>query len=392
MGKALIVVFGVLFLGIAVVVGFKTLSGSAADDARETRYVYAYDAFVSGDSALRRHFDAWVAAEPSSSIPRAARGTYYVRMATAASEVRDSAGHHVPSADAAGRRWAALAREDARAAARLDNAEPMAPLILLSTVKIELDSAGMRDALDSALALRPTSLEARMRYMDGLLPEMGGSMTQMARFAASAQRHAAANPRLRSLVAMRDFEEGMRAGWDGRHAEAIEAFTRAIATQDYWRFRYVRGMEYFRTQALTQALIDLNRAVAERPGYAPALAGRAWVLAHLSNAEPRETRSRARERAEAQRQLAITLDRTDADVLASQGEDRGSGVPVPSRAVLAEMPLPPAFDRPADLLALRGGSSVECNPCEMRGTDPRGTAGGRACAEGSSRTPAGPAP
>lgn len=328
------------------------------DSEVEFRYVFAFDAFASGDSALQQHLDAWVAAEPTIAIARAARGLYFVRMAAAAKPLDEV--HPSAAATREISRWLALATADADAALRLDSSEFMAHVIRLGMIPLQWRGRETRDAYEAAVGLRPSSLHARALYIETLTPRFENPPSRMARFADSAQRHASVNPRLRVLRGMAAYERANDLAAREQHAAAIREFTIALAFGDYWRFRYERGMEYFRVDSLAKALIDLNRALAERPGYVPSLVGRALTFAHLARQLEGIERVRLMRRADEDVRVAALLDARDEDVrgILNGGAPPGGWATPPQPvggALVAVSPAPDALaplGRPADLLTL----------------------------------------
>jgi tetratricopeptide (TPR) repeat protein len=343
--------------GLEQAIALRQLRGDEESQV-ESRYVFAFDAFVSGDSALQPHLDSWVASSPSSAVARVARGLYFVQMAAAA-KPRDEV-QPTRASDREISRWVALAGADADAALRLDPAEVMAHVIRLEMIPLEWRGTETRDAYEAALRLRPSTLHGRALYLEQLTPRFDNPPSRMVRFADSAQRRVAVNPRLRVLRGMPAFEHARDLAVRERHDSAIVEFTHALAYGDYWQFRYERGMEYYRMDSLTKALVDLNRALAERPGHVPSLVGRALTFAHLAREREGSAHDDLMRRADEDVRVAALLDSRDADV-------RGvlNGSPPPGGWVLAGapstppqssvMPAPPpsGLDRPQNLLALR---------------------------------------
>jgi tetratricopeptide (TPR) repeat protein len=331
--------------------------GGDEESRAEARYLFAFDAFVSGDSALQPHLDSWVAASPSSAVARVARGIYFVQMAAAAMPRDESRPKRASDREIS--RWLALAGADADAVVRLDPSELMAHVIRLEMIPLEWRGREPREAYEAAIRLRPSTLHARALYLEQLTPRFDNPPARMLRFADSAQHFATLNPRLRVLLGMSAFERGRDLAVRERHVEAVAMFTKALAYGDYWQFRYERGMEYYRMDSLSKALVDLNRALGERPGHVPALVGRALTFAHLARARGEEGSADLMHRADADVRMAALLDARDPDV-------RGllNGSPPPGGWVASGIVASPAhqaaptapasgLDRPQDLLLLR---------------------------------------
>ena len=303
---------------------------AAADSRAESDYVFAFDALVSADPALQGHLDAWVAARPTAVLPRVARGLYFVQMAAAAhADSGDPARQEATNQRA---RMLFLARADARAAMRLDAKEPMSYMIPLYIIPFERDSAGSVVALNALVAIWPATLHGRAAFFEQLTPRVGNPLGRMAQFTDSAQQRASENPRLRVLRGMPAFERARVLAWDRKHESAIGEYSRALAYGEYWQFRYERGMEYFRIRSLPMALIDLNRALAERPGYVPALAYRALVLAHIAQQEPNWRDGAIFRRAQSDLARAIALDPQNEEVVYLMGDSPAMKLRVARRA------------------------------------------------------------
>lgn len=329
-----------------------------AQPAAEGRYVFAFDAFISGDSTVQRHLDAWVAAEPESVLPRVARGLYFVEMAwTPINRLdREPADYDYKES----RRWLSLARSDARAAIRIDSTEPAAHLITLRMIPVQRDTESTLESLRSYLARWPSTLLARTEYIEELTPRVGNPPARMIRFADSAQQLIRTNRRLAILRGWPAFERGRADGWKGRHIAAIKAYTSALASGDYWRFRYERGMEYFRADSLEKALVDLDKAIAERPGHVASLAGRASVLGHIARREKDWRTSATLKRAQADVDIAFALNRSAHEVVSIVGDSAAADPQTPSSnaaqatADVAVERAPPASPgTPLQMLALR---------------------------------------
>ena len=337
---------------------------AAADSRSESDYVFAFDALVSADPALQGHLDAWVVARPAAVLPRVARGLYFVQMAAAA-KAADSGNPARQEATNQRARMLFLARADARAAVRLDAKEPMSYMIPLNIIPFERDTAGSAAALNNLVAIWPATLHARAAYFEQLTPRLGNPPGRMAQFTDSAQERASENPRLRVLRGMPEFERARSLGWEGKHESAIAAYSRALAYGEYWRFRYERGMEYFRIRSLSMALIDLNRALAERPGYVPALAYRALVLAHIAQQEPNWRDGATFRRAQADLARAIALDPQNEEVIYLMGDSPAMELRVARRADTRATPAIGDAPAPAMGATARAPSAPTQTPNEI---------------------------
>jgi tetratricopeptide (TPR) repeat protein len=98
---------------------------------------------------------------------------------------------------------------------------------------------------------------------------------------------------------------------EGRKAEAIKAFGRALAHGDFWQFRYERGNLYFHADQNKEALEDLNKAVEQNPQDADALYERSWVSYELGFDAKGAARSAYFAQAYDDIVLSVALDPTD---------------------------------------------------------------------------------
>jgi hypothetical protein len=288
-----------------------------ADIRREGRYVFAFDAFVSGDSALQIHLDAWIDAEPGQARPRAARAAYFRAMASAA-VLHGPTARYADQASREIRYWDALARGDAEAGAEHDSTEVMAYAASLD------DCRSNETALAAIRRLWPGTVLLRARYMATASPSCGVTLQRMSRFAANQQGAARWNPRLRVLGHLPLFYETIYAADTLGSRRTLAVYSSILSHDDFWEVRYQRAGEYLKIQQYEAALVDLDHVIAERPGYAPALAWRAAALQGLAKRESGQVRADLRARSWRDAMTAASLNAKDPDVapLLSQGPAR----------------------------------------------------------------------
>jgi hypothetical protein len=246
-----------------------------ADNAREARYVFAFDAFARADSVLRPHLDAWIAQEPYAAVPRAARAVYFRAMAVAAARhgsteaERSESEHDI-------RRWTRLAQDDARAARRRDSTDVMGYAAVLDLCEVK------QEHFDAVIREWPGTLLLRARHLRALGPRCFGTLDSMTQEVVAQRLARPDDERLRVLEALPEFHMTYARADSTRHAATLEAYTTALSYGDFWEIRFARAVELLRVSELEAALVDLDRVIDERPGYAAALAWRAGTLKELA--------------------------------------------------------------------------------------------------------------
>ena len=173
------------------------------------------------------------------------------------------------------------------------------------------DESTMRQILDQGLRIQPYSFRLRAVYIQSLLPRWGGSYKSMTSFVEECEPYAARNPRIKALAGFVDYDRGRVLEKEGRKAEAIEAYGRALAHGDFWQFRYERADLYFHADRNKEALEDLNKAVEQNPQDPDALYERSWVSYELGFAAKGDARSAYFAQAYDDIVLSVALDPTD---------------------------------------------------------------------------------
>jgi hypothetical protein len=215
------------------------------------------------------------------------------------------------------RRWAALAYADATAGAKSDSTEVMAYAAML-------DRCGNGDD-DMAAIVRqwPGTVLLRARFLASLGPRCNGTLEGMSRFAATQQSALSLNPRLRVLGDLPAFYEAIYAAQTSGRRKTLAAYARALVRDDFWQVRYERALEYLHVPPrFDEALIDLDRVVEERPGYAPALAWRAATLRELAKRQSGLAKVRLMARAWKDIRAAKALNAEDPEVAIVLKSDR----------------------------------------------------------------------
>ena len=286
--------------------------------AAEAAYQYAFDAFSSGDTLLHAHLDAWIDAEPDVATARVARGVFFLRLATAARELRPDE-ELSDEARRESRRWVALAEADLRAARKLDPQGIMPLALILEIAPIDGSYSRARSVLDSALRERPTSVLLRVQLLELLSPRHYGSDSAMRNFVAAAEPHVARQPGLALLRGVADLERGIALANADKPVEAIRAYSHAIASGDYWRFFELRGMAYMQAGEFDCARADFTRALASRPGRASLLSWRSLSHASLAKRGDKSAGAAHWALALADLRLAAMLDVSDYKALGITG-------------------------------------------------------------------------
>lgn len=242
----------------------------------------AANAFASPDEALRVQLDAWVVATPAHFAPYLARGEHLTAVGFAARGT-DWA-HETP-----GENFAAMDAAFSPARVDLEKAVNLRPKLVAAMVQqIDIAMASrhidLQPAVDRAISTCPTCFLTRSAALEALEPRWGGSYAAMAKLAAAAP--VKLNAKLRLLPGYIDVDQGNVLWTAGKLDEALIAFDRACALGDHWAFLLARGKLRSERKEHAKALIDLDRALALRPGSPPVLVERARVHGALRHAEP----------------------------------------------------------------------------------------------------------
>jgi len=261
----------------------KLQSDFEADSRREYWMEDATATFESAEPELKEQLDEWVTATPQSFAPYLARAAHWVAVALARRGGK-YAGETSKASFAAMEEAFGYAQED------LTKALAIRPkLVAARGIEIEIHSnvserARMKAALHAALAVCRSCYIVRTRYIQSLEPRWGGSYAEMAAFATDAAR--AKNPRMRLLPGFIDRDKARLLWAEKKLGDALAAIDRACALGDGWSFLALRGRIRNARGELPQALADLDRAAAVRPGEPSVLFDRARVYTAMKRAEP----------------------------------------------------------------------------------------------------------
>jgi tetratricopeptide (TPR) repeat protein len=233
-----------------------------ADPTKELWTVRAVESFASASPELLPKLDAWVAANPASFAPHAARGAYWVEVAW--SRRGTKLARDTPDENFKGMHDAAdLARKDLRQAL-LHNPEQIAVLRQQVALSIPTSDDDLRKrALRDAERVCPTCFSVRSKNLVGLAPRWGGSYREMDDFAARAP--AAENPRLRLLRGYADDDRAKVALREEKLDEALGFADRACSLGPHWDFLQQRAQVRVRRDDFERALGDLDAAIELRP-------------------------------------------------------------------------------------------------------------------------------
>jgi tetratricopeptide (TPR) repeat protein len=290
------------------------LSAYADSVTRDYRMEYrlfdAYDAFDVAVPSLEPLLTSWVNQRPTSSAARLARGTYLNAAGWNARGTKfASATKHEQFVSMAA--YFRRANADFMVALALSPSSIVAYRGLLMLADAKKDPETTRQLLDRGLKIQPYSFRLRWTYMANLLPRWGGSYKEMTRFAEESAPYAARNPRIRALGGFVDLDKGRLLERDGRKAEAMEAYSRAVGFGNFCEFRYERGELFWRTKRNKAALEDLNRALLQCPQHADALYDRSEVTYALGLVTSGTARSAYFAQAYDDIEMAVALDPTD---------------------------------------------------------------------------------
>jgi tetratricopeptide (TPR) repeat protein len=233
-----------------------------AEPAKELWPIRAVESFGSAQPALLPKLDAWVAASPTSFAPYAARGAHWVEVAYARRGSKWA--RETPEANFAGMRAAAT-----HAQADLERALALAPksvatLRLLIHLSIPLSDRARADAaVKAAERVCPTCFSVRAAYLVGLEPRWGGSYREMEDYATRVPVRL--NARLKLLPGYADGERSDVARNQKNLGEALRFANAACALGEHWDFLSTRADVLIAQHDTEHALIDLDKAIDQRP-------------------------------------------------------------------------------------------------------------------------------
>ena len=140
-----------------------------------------------------------------------------------------------------------------------------------------------KDSLKSAIEACPACFTVRAQYMEGLAPRWNGSFDEMNRFAEESMRSGEGNSRIKTLRGFTYCEQARQARLENHNTEAAALAAKALGYGEYWRFYNERAAAYYNLNRFQEALTDLNRAIALRPGEGESYLQRAMTFVKLDN-------------------------------------------------------------------------------------------------------------
>lgn len=284
------------------------------DPASEADFVHLLDVFATGDTVLQPHLMAWVKARPRDAVARSARARYYARQ-TQRYWVGKGEGGPTRENRLAWRRSATFAEADLRAARRLDSSSVMPDAVQLELTMADGGTDEGERAMSHALAHLPYSASLRYAYLEVLSPRGYGSLPAESAFVARAQGDVFRNPALQGIGGMMSFERATELQQKGDFAGAVSALTQALAYGEHWRYLEDRGAARLRMGQPREAVDDLTRSIALRPGNASSYSLRAMAWHYLAEGAPLASRWRLHRRTVDDLRTAARLDPTEPQLL-----------------------------------------------------------------------------
>jgi tetratricopeptide (TPR) repeat protein len=194
----------------------------SGDEARN-----AFRAFYPIDSDLAAGYDQWVTAFPKSYVARLARAIYYKRRG-----LNDRGGKYIQDTSIA-----QIDKMDSslgKAIKDFGDSLSMTPKPFLSYLHMldigrqYVPAEYSRRLYDHAVALDPSSIAVRQKYMLSLSKKWGGSLDSMQKFLMECRLVKLPAVQLRQLESMVYEDEGWERENDGDHAAAEVAYRKAI--------------------------------------------------------------------------------------------------------------------------------------------------------------------
>jgi len=206
------------------------LDGAKRSAIRESALIKAYRSFETADPAIYDATDAWVRTHPTSAAAVIARAYCAAAIGW---KLRGKKWARETSAQQFDGMYRSHAKviEDAQAAIAIAPDNP-APYRLLLQIGRNYPLRDFYRIADVAVARFPASFSIWANVIDSRAPNWGGSIKEIALLAERAQEWAAENPRLRVLLGEPFYFEGFAAEHDGRYAEALDLYTKALGFGD----------------------------------------------------------------------------------------------------------------------------------------------------------------
>ena len=234
-------------------------------DYKEEENVFnAFDVFSKVDTSLGELFVAWIKECPGSYVPYEARAKYYCACAR----------------QARGRKWKmekdkkeykemeeyySLSLLDINEALKNNNRSDVCYAMMIE-IGSATDNEDMKNrALADALTNHPYAYRIRLKYLETLIPRMGGSYDKMKAFIDSCVKYFEFNPKLKELSASIPADKGNFFSYLGKYEEAIKMYTEAINYSDCQSYYAERGDAYVHLNDYVDALKDYDHALELSP-------------------------------------------------------------------------------------------------------------------------------
>jgi tetratricopeptide (TPR) repeat protein len=233
------------------------------DDPRKEYWPIDFsEAFASPEPEIEDDLQAWTEATPDSFAPWLAQGSH--RFAAAQALRGTNYATKTPEADMQAMRIAGeRAMTDLRKAYALRPQLVAAMRQIMRMASFVSDDKTIEDMKDRGTRLCGECLQIRVAYLHGLTPRWGGSYEAMRAFVRESP--VAGNPRFRVLGGLEDLDRASLLSGEKKYPEALQAIDLALKRGSYWEFHWERGKILVRMQREQEALVEFNRADAQRP-------------------------------------------------------------------------------------------------------------------------------
>ncbi len=240
----------------------------------------AFFAFANSDLALEPRFSQWLLRFPESYAAPLARGVYYWKLgwhSRGGGYVRDTPNLRFAEM----RNYFALAVPDLRLAIRLNPKLSVANGFLITLAKISGAGVSGKRTLEAGLRAVPRSAVIRGRYLFGLLPWWGGSLSEIWYFTERTKREFPDEPGLSSLEGFYDYALAETLSRRGEKEKAIAYFDQAISYGENRDYYLARGQTFYALKRYDRAIEDFSMALNARPQVATILDWRARAYKRL---------------------------------------------------------------------------------------------------------------
>lgn len=252
------------------------------DFTQEDRLLDLYDSFACHDSLFETLLNEWVLQYPDKYQPYLARAFYYEYLGWESRDydwIQDTKKEQlVRMVD-----YFRQSDTDIQKALHINS-----KLIFAYYLEISMNNAvGSHKfatlALNKALKITPYAFRVRIAYILGLEPRWGGSYELMDSFAATTQKYADVNPRLKVLQGFSYYDKGNIEKRNKNYAAAIELYNKALSFGEYGTYYEARAQAYSNVKNYNQALLDIESAIRLRPAYEEYYTSRALIYYYLGD-------------------------------------------------------------------------------------------------------------